>query len=94
MFHNSRHESLGRLKNFLEALVRRPLLGFDFERWSVGNCYPSTFKIDVCVVGISADDARDAFHDFAGVSLHLSSDRKDGVAGTVSEMTYGQEKLI
>jgi hypothetical protein len=41
-------------------------------------------KIDVCVVGISADGEQDAFRDLAGVSLHLSSDRTDEVAGKAS----------
>jgi len=53
----------------------------------------STSNIDVCVVGISAeDDERDAFHDLAGVSLRLSSDRRDEVGGTVSGMIFGWEK--
>jgi hypothetical protein len=52
-------------------------------------------NIDVCVVGISAeDDERDAFHELAGVSLHLSSVRKDEVGGTVSGMIFGWEKLV
>jgi len=55
----------------------------------------STSNIDVCVVGISAeDDGRDAFHDLAGVSLHLSVDRKDEVGGTMSGMIFGWEKLV
>jgi hypothetical protein len=52
-------------------------------------------NIDVCVVGISAeDDERDASHDLADVSLHLSSDRKDEAGGTVSGMIFGWEKLV
>jgi hypothetical protein len=54
-----------------------------------------TSSIDVCVVGISAeDDEQDAFHDFAGVSLHLSSDRKDEAGGTVLGKIVYPETLI
>jgi len=52
-------------------------------------------NIDVYVVGISAeDDEQGVFHDLAGVSLHLSSDRKDEAGGTVSGMIFVQGKLI
>jgi len=40
------------------------------------------------------DDGQDAYHDFADVSLRLSSDRKDEVGGTVSGMIFGWEKLV
>ena len=40
------------------------------------------------------DDERDVFHDLAGVSLHLSSDRKDGAVGRVSGMIFDQGKSI
>ena len=45
-------------------------------------------NIDVCDVGISADDALDAFHDLSGVSHHLSSDHKDEAARKASGMIY------
>ena len=51
-------------------------------------------NIDVRVVGISADDAQDAFHDLAGVSLHLFSDRKDEVARKGSGTIFDQATSI
>jgi hypothetical protein len=51
-------------------------------------------NIDVCVVGILADDAPDVFRDLAGVFLHLSSGHRDEAEGTVSGMIFGQEKSI
>jgi hypothetical protein len=52
-------------------------------------------NIYVCVVGISAeDDGQDAFHDLAGVSPHLFSDRKDGVAGKESGRIFDPETSI
>jgi len=83
------------VEKFFEVLVRGPQRGL-IERLVVWEFpWRSTSNIDVCVVGISGeDDERDAFHDLAGVSLHLSSDRKGEAGGTVSDMIFGWEKLV
>jgi hypothetical protein len=52
-------------------------------------------NIDVYVVGTSGeDDELGVFHDFAGVSLHLSLDRKDEEGGTVSGMIFDRGRSI
>jgi hypothetical protein len=54
-----------------------------------------TSNIDVCVVGILAgDDEQDAFRDFAGVSLHLSLDRRDEAGGRVLGKIVYPETLV
>jgi hypothetical protein len=49
---------------------------------------------DVYVVGISVGGGQDVFHDLVGVSLHLSSGRRDEEGGTVLGMIFGRGKSI
>jgi hypothetical protein len=51
-------------------------------------------NIGVYVVGISADDGPDAFHDLAGVSPHLFLDRKAEAAGKASGTIFDPETSI
>jgi len=57
--------------------------------------WPSASNIDVCGVGISAEDGdQDAFHGLFDVFLHLSLDRMDEAGGTASEMIFDRGRSI
>jgi hypothetical protein len=82
-------------KNSYEIVVANVQGGSDFQTSLDEIRDLLTSNIDVCVVGISAeDDEQDAFRDSAGVSLRLSLGRRDEAGGRVLGKIAYPETLI
>jgi hypothetical protein len=81
------------LKNFLKVLGsgRHGVL---FPNLTGLKVFDQRSNSDVYVVGISVRGGQDVFRDLVGVSLRLSSGRKDEAGGTVLGMIFGRGKSI